>query len=81
MPVRYRMSEAYRLHGLRSDVVGRCEVGVVKNISIVGLHPLRDALLVCPSAISSAHNLNLASLGVRPRNNAPGSVRALFMDA
>jgi hypothetical protein len=83
VPVRYRMSEAYRLHGLRSDIVGRLKVRrfIVKHVCVVGLKPFCDALFVRPSAVSSAHNLNLASLGVRPRNNAPGSVRALFMDA
>src|ERR1035438_9430752 len=43
------------LHALWSDVVRRRKIGVVKSVSIVGLHPLRDALLVSPSAVSSAH--------------------------
>ena len=43
------------VHGLWSDVVGRREVRVVEYISVVRMHPFRDALLVCPSAVPSAH--------------------------
>ena len=66
MPVRYRMSEAYRLHGLRSDIVGRLKVRrfIVKHVCVVGLKPFCDALFVRPSAVSSAHLLR--SLPFRP---------------
>src|ERR1017187_4319841 len=43
------------LKALRGYVVGRRKIGVVKNISLVSLHPLCDALFVRPSAASSAH--------------------------
>jgi hypothetical protein len=46
------------LQTLRSDVIRRRQVRVIENVSVVGLHPLGDALLVCSSAVSPAHYLS-----------------------
>src|ERR1035438_405621 len=37
------------------DIVRRREVRVINHIRVVRLHPFHDALLICASAISSAH--------------------------
>src|ERR1035437_5408681 len=46
-----RIKSQHGLKALGSDIIIWGEIGVIKNVSIVGLHPLRDALLISPSAV------------------------------
>jgi len=51
---RFVVRPDHRLQALRSVVVGRRKVRVIKDVRTVSLHSLRDALPVCPSAVSPA---------------------------
>jgi hypothetical protein len=54
---RLRVKSHDRLEALGSNVVGGLEIRIVKDIRIVRLHPIRDALLVSPSAVSATHGM------------------------
>jgi hypothetical protein len=50
------------LSALWSDIEGRREVRVIEHVRVVRLHPLCDALLVCSSAVTTAHRSGIISL-------------------